>query len=152
MCVLIDCCVVFFFKQKTAYEMRISDWSSDVCSSDLFLATLQGSPEEETAQAGAAKAIDDPASPQESRALVAAATSATDDRRERPELDAHDDEREGEGAVLADPSDHKPRAPRQPKEATDAPAIIIQGRRGIVLSGQEIGRAHVELQSLMRIS
>src|SRR3546814_290567 len=29
----VDCC--FFFKQKTAYEMRISDWSSDVCSSDL---------------------------------------------------------------------------------------------------------------------
>src|SRR3546814_10705811 len=29
------CSVVFFFKQKTAYEMRISDWSSDVCSSDL---------------------------------------------------------------------------------------------------------------------
>src|SRR3546814_1536401 len=27
--------VCFFFKQKTAYEMRISDWSSDVCSSDL---------------------------------------------------------------------------------------------------------------------
>src|SRR3546814_9821129 len=31
-CVL---CFFFFFKQKTAYEMRISDWSSDVCSSDL---------------------------------------------------------------------------------------------------------------------
>src|SRR3546814_1386091 len=30
---LLMCC---FFKQKTAYEMRISDWSSDVCSSDLF--------------------------------------------------------------------------------------------------------------------
>src|SRR3546814_15782036 len=29
------CYVFFFFKQKTAYEMRISDWSSDVCSSDL---------------------------------------------------------------------------------------------------------------------
>src|SRR3546814_1375345 len=28
-------CYFFFFKQKTAYEMRISDWSSDVCSSDL---------------------------------------------------------------------------------------------------------------------
>src|SRR3546814_7052003 len=27
--------MIFFFKQKTAYEMRISDWSSDVCSSDL---------------------------------------------------------------------------------------------------------------------
>src|SRR3546814_1827361 len=32
--ILIVC--VFFFKQKTAYEMRISDWSSDVCSSDLL--------------------------------------------------------------------------------------------------------------------
>src|SRR3546814_8070269 len=31
------CSVFFFFKQKTAYEMRISDWSSDVCSSDLIL-------------------------------------------------------------------------------------------------------------------
>src|SRR3546814_4702381 len=30
-----DCSCVFLFKQKTAYEMRISDWSSDVCSSDL---------------------------------------------------------------------------------------------------------------------
>src|SRR3546814_6711272 len=29
------CCFFFVFKQKTAYEMRISDWSSDVCSSDL---------------------------------------------------------------------------------------------------------------------
>src|SRR3546814_8368309 len=35
-CVLSLC--FFFFKQKTAYEMRISDWSSDVCSSDLFFA------------------------------------------------------------------------------------------------------------------
>src|SRR3546814_7857467 len=39
-CVFQCCSVViflffFFFKQKTAYEMRISDWSSDVCSSDL---------------------------------------------------------------------------------------------------------------------
>src|SRR3546814_7347170 len=32
MCLYVVC---FFFKQKTAYEMRISDWSSDVCSSDL---------------------------------------------------------------------------------------------------------------------
>src|SRR3546814_2082872 len=30
----------FFFKQKTAYEMRISDWSSDVCSSDLLADSL----------------------------------------------------------------------------------------------------------------
>src|SRR3546814_8195860 len=36
-CICVFCVVcVFFFKQKTAYEMRISDWSSDVCSSDLI--------------------------------------------------------------------------------------------------------------------
>src|SRR3546814_6564791 len=34
------CVVIFFFKQKTAYEMRISDWSSDVCSSDLDIAAV----------------------------------------------------------------------------------------------------------------
>src|SRR3546814_20829104 len=32
----------FFFKQKTAYEMRISDWSSDVCSSDLVIVHVGG--------------------------------------------------------------------------------------------------------------
>src|SRR3546814_6030522 len=32
---LLSCCLFFIFKQKTAYELRISDWSSDVCSSDL---------------------------------------------------------------------------------------------------------------------
>src|SRR3546814_10184958 len=40
MCLLFSWCIVcvlFFFKQKTAYEMRISDWSSDVCSSDLLV-------------------------------------------------------------------------------------------------------------------
>src|SRR3546814_9693090 len=39
---LFDCyiCFFFFFKQKTAYDMRISDWSSDVCSSDLGLSGL----------------------------------------------------------------------------------------------------------------
>src|SRR3546814_5952901 len=35
MTVVVLCVWLFFFKQKTAYEMRISDWSSDVCSSDL---------------------------------------------------------------------------------------------------------------------
>src|SRR3546814_9671413 len=34
--VVLSISFVFFFKQKTAYEMRISDWSSDVCSSDLL--------------------------------------------------------------------------------------------------------------------
>src|SRR3546814_4322842 len=35
-CVYCSVVCFFFFKQKTAYEMRISDWSSDVCSSDLL--------------------------------------------------------------------------------------------------------------------
>src|SRR3546814_7293974 len=35
LCFAMFFCIFFFFKQKTAYEMRISDWSSDVCSSDL---------------------------------------------------------------------------------------------------------------------
>src|SRR3546814_8599331 len=34
------CICIFFFKQKTAYEMRISDWSSDVCSSDLLTSSF----------------------------------------------------------------------------------------------------------------
>src|SRR3546814_8164130 len=34
---VVMCCFVFFFKQKTAYDMRISDGSSDVCSSDLVV-------------------------------------------------------------------------------------------------------------------
>src|SRR3546814_4589571 len=35
-------CIFFFFKQKTAYELRISDWSSDVCSSDLNVLLWMG--------------------------------------------------------------------------------------------------------------
>src|SRR3546814_9126137 len=37
------CGIFFFFKEKTAYEVRISDWSSDVCSSDLACATTRWS-------------------------------------------------------------------------------------------------------------
>src|SRR3546814_18517947 len=41
MCCLYLVVFFFFFKQKTAYEMRISDWSSDVCSSDLLFVAEQ---------------------------------------------------------------------------------------------------------------
>src|SRR3546814_1346878 len=47
----------FFFKQKTAYEMRISDWSSDVCSSDLFLQTVTSALEGN--EADVSQALDD---------------------------------------------------------------------------------------------
>src|SRR3546814_7349451 len=56
-------CDVFFFKQKTAYEMRISDWSSDVCSSDLRYGA-DGRPSGEVRFVGlfTAEAYDQPAS------------------------------------------------------------------------------------------
>src|SRR3546814_4347980 len=41
LCLYLTLVFFFFFKQKTAYEMRISDWSSDVCSSDLLLSLTQ---------------------------------------------------------------------------------------------------------------
>src|SRR3546814_1174669 len=46
--------VFFFFKQKTAYEMRISDWSSDVCSSDLGARAGSGGPKQYRPLAGEA--------------------------------------------------------------------------------------------------
>src|SRR3546814_10643005 len=52
---------VFFFKQKTAYEMRISDWSSDVCSSDLVEAAGDRRPQRIGHRLRAAGGIDDAA-------------------------------------------------------------------------------------------
>src|SRR3546814_9651991 len=40
-CIDLSVFYVFFFKQKTAYEVRISDWSSDVCSSDLLVERVE---------------------------------------------------------------------------------------------------------------
>src|SRR3546814_3907641 len=53
----------FFFKQKTAYEMRISDWSSDVCSSDLGPAGGLGHPPDRRPPAGPAPSGTRPAAP-----------------------------------------------------------------------------------------
>src|SRR3546814_7890726 len=53
-------CLFFFFKQKTAYEMRISDWSSDVCSSDL-LAALRALPDAGRRSACADAVMESPA-------------------------------------------------------------------------------------------
>src|SRR3546814_11015531 len=51
----------FFFKQKTAYEMRISDWSSDVCSSDLLFRQRRQSMAAEAAGPNPASALADQA-------------------------------------------------------------------------------------------
>src|SRR3546814_6194748 len=53
----------FFFKQKTAYEMRISDWSSDVCSSDLPTALARASDGIELYGSGSSWARIDPRTP-----------------------------------------------------------------------------------------
>src|SRR3546814_16302304 len=50
------CYVFFFFKQKTAYEMRISDWSSDVCSSDEQLRRRAGRRQRQTGRMAATRA------------------------------------------------------------------------------------------------
>src|SRR3546814_8653920 len=51
----------FFFKQKTAYEMRISDWSSDVCSSDLVdSVTARASPTRAAMRSSTAAAASQP--------------------------------------------------------------------------------------------
>src|SRR3546814_20994541 len=63
----------FFFNQKTSYEMRISDWSSDVCSSDLALADLQANVAGQEALLGEAQRA-----AAEAREAHAAATAAVE--------------------------------------------------------------------------
>src|SRR3546814_10023208 len=70
MCVVnLDFVMFFFFKQKTAYEMRISDWSSDVCSSDLFVVSLLLQEAETGGAFEYAPAVDD-ASPEEIHSIL----------------------------------------------------------------------------------
>src|SRR3546814_3827837 len=65
------CLVVLFFKQKTAYERRISDWSSDVCSSDLVPRWPGGT------AGGEACGLARPAPPQRGRRRTAASAGGS---------------------------------------------------------------------------
>src|SRR3546814_3535099 len=69
----------FFFKQKTAYEMRISDWSSDVCSSDLNTPSI--SPRARSAPAAAT-----PASSEKSPGRTSGAASPSRSEEHTSEL------------------------------------------------------------------
>src|SRR3546814_1470934 len=60
---------VFFFNQKTAYEMRISDWSSDVCSSDLGGTWRPVSPTSPGCDRTAFLCVHVPAAPEQARCL-----------------------------------------------------------------------------------
>src|SRR3546814_8117343 len=78
MCVVVFC--FFFFKQKTAYEMRISDWSSDVCSSDLMYSMSLSKPSMQPARNPAPRETPPPGVWRwRSLSQVSAAASATVD-------------------------------------------------------------------------
>src|SRR3546814_2380810 len=69
------CELYFFFKQKTAYEMRISDWSSDVCSSDLIGGRLRRL----SKKMKDAKVLDPAEQPDKSRAYFGATVTVADE-------------------------------------------------------------------------
>src|SRR3546814_1179146 len=121
---------VFFFKQKTAYEMRISDWSSDVCSSDLE------QPFERVDPFGKPLAVIEPVDADRDRALARAAAEpllrspgdpGLAERHDFIMVDA-DGKGAGDGAAIAD---------------ADRAAILVDLRAAEHTS---------ELQSLMRNS
>src|SRR3546814_6807520 len=134
-------CCFFFFKQKTAYEMRISDWSSDVCSSDLLHADAD--------VAGAAGRGGDDAGDQ---------PAGSRDHRPEPHRRAACLPGEGGGARQA----HEPVNQLRPSgggwmgcgELCPGGAEVI-GDAGSIVCGLRGGRSEEhtsELQSLMRIS
>src|SRR3546814_7606699 len=139
--------IVFFFKQETAYELRISDWSSDVCSSDLHhlvIASFLG-----VAHRGIHTDIGDEAGDDERLNLATAQMDIQIGAVERSPIIFVDDDiaclgaefgRDflGIGAVL------------ESRKARIGDRLRMRHLRGIVAA---IGRAHTsELQSLMRIS
>src|SRR3546814_5238304 len=124
MSVLCHVFAVFFFKQKTAYEMRISDWSSDVCSSDLLINDVR------QVVAGAAQAV-----------RIALGADRQDDRfgGDGVALRGLD----AKGALRAGDLDHL--------GIIDDPDLV--GRAVRVPVGEDRSEEHTsELQSLMRIS
>src|SRR3546814_16702699 len=101
--------MLFFFKQKTAYEMRISDWSSDVCSSDLHLFRRPGDrrygrPRKfwvDCRQPGVAMALPDPLGDRPSRLLARRVyrPGAARARRAAPGRNRSEERRVGQGYV-----------------------------------------------------
>src|SRR3546814_2525366 len=139
----------FFFKQKTAYEMRISDWSSDVCSSDLPAARRRKPPQQSRANArtrrrSAQRRCRDPrrryGSPQPSSRLVPLVPVAGDidaPRRPHAVVRHHVVEEAGEGSAAPRPSDKAAVQADRQHLRLPGPALAV---------AQEIGRAHVRTQ------
>src|SRR3546814_1431592 len=140
----------FFFKQKTAYEMRISDWSSDVCSSDLVdAARPAGDRGADGARHGDADVLrvqhtvgglTERLGDGELVQLLVVALLQVDDLALRGAAD--EDHRIAVGRGMGQRGQAVEEARRRHREADTRPLRQESGK---------IGRAHVELQSLMRI-
>src|SRR3546814_10737130 len=136
-------CLFFFFKQKTAYEMRISDWSSDVCSSDLpNVVVLAIGTLEVFVEVGNAGVQED----------IAKQLMLHDDRSRGPDLARSIDlvRRDVVAGYLADDGGQAGRVPgnrsvgRQADEAVECVVgKSIAGDADADLSDQQIGRANV---------
>src|SRR3546814_6570918 len=137
---MVLCCLYllfFFFKQKTAYEMRISDWSSDVCSSDLWSTTP---PSPKTASTGLSACW-----------ATAKAQKPPCRRRRKPEGDGHGHAQQQRNARRAP----HPAAERHAGFLQEARHRAGRRRAGgariqpadrlphLQSTGPEIGRAHV---------
>src|SRR3546814_4920583 len=128
----IVCSFVLFFKQKTAYELRISDWSSDVCSSDLNAqaASQLAVAARGTAETGGRVVAD----------AVAAVTRIEDSARKISDIVGLIDEIAFQTNLLAlNASVEAARA----GEAGKGFAVVAQEVRALAQRSAKIGRAHV---------
>src|SRR3546814_9363477 len=119
--------IIFFFKQKTAYEMRISDWSSDVCSSDL----REGTPRRRPPHDGRADRA-------QHRARAVRGRHAGEVRRPDDRRRCRGD-RQGRGSAQIPRGDEQDRARKR----------ALGGR---AFGGGRSEEQTYELQSLMRVS
>src|SRR3546814_1932792 len=136
--------VFFFFKQKTAYEMRISDWSSDVCSSDLPVAGVRRASGHRAARS--LLGIWQGRRPQEDSATRDGARSRAALRRPRGRLEAARRVRRHRPRAFQ-PGNRSDRIDRRRGEPTRGPRSSARQAQG-VRSEEHTS----ELQSLMRIS
>src|SRR3546814_5687482 len=137
----------FFFKQKTAYEMRISDWSSDVCSSDLVQPVVEGDRvvAEEVLKAGRARDEGQQAVAEE---LAHAVGGVEVDIVGPADAERHAGIAHGlevAGAAQGAPAVHAEDVGAQPGQAGERRLYqrqpVVAAVRGA--DGEEIGRAHV---------
>src|SRR3546814_1215834 len=132
--------MVFFFKQKTAYEMRISDWSSDVCSSDLLRRRIRR-----------------PARTRPARAAAGAAARRRARRRRIPRS-ARAAQRALVFAALGPGSARRPAAGAADRDRHQRAhrgarlAQVAAGKAAVHLADDRSEEPTSELQSLMRIS